>query len=127
MAADIPRPKAVVVISGHWEEECFAVQTAAHPPLLFDYYGFPPHTYELTYPAPGAPDLGRRVRELLEGAGHRVPEDREGQLRYLRDLKARIKAERSASDRVVTATPSWPLSGSRAMIDQVIGELSRRK
>ena len=43
------------------------MQTAAHPPLLFDYYGFPPHTYELTYPAPGAPDLARRVRELLEG------------------------------------------------------------
>ena len=75
MAADIPRPKAVVVISGHWEEECFAVQTAAHPPLLFDYYGFPPHTYKLTYPAPGAPDLARRVRELLEGAGHRTSED----------------------------------------------------
>ena len=45
------------------------------------------------------------VKRKLEAAGHRVPEEREGQLRYLRDLKARIKAERAASDRVVKAAP----------------------
>jgi aromatic ring-opening dioxygenase catalytic subunit (LigB family) len=43
--------------------------TAAAPPLLFDYYGFPPESYELTWPAPGAPELAARVRELLGNAG----------------------------------------------------------
>jgi aromatic ring-opening dioxygenase catalytic subunit (LigB family) len=63
------RPKAVVVISGHWEERLPTVSTAAAPPMLFDYYGFPAHTYELKYPAPGAPDVAEKVRALLTGAG----------------------------------------------------------
>jgi aromatic ring-opening dioxygenase catalytic subunit (LigB family) len=63
------RPKAVLVISGHWEEPEPTVNTAANPPLLFDYYGFPEHTYRLTYPAPGSPALAARARELLGQAG----------------------------------------------------------
>ena len=63
------RPKAVLVISGHWEAERPTVNVGMRPGLLFDYYNFPEHTYRLTYPAPGAPELGARVRELLTGAG----------------------------------------------------------
>jgi aromatic ring-opening dioxygenase catalytic subunit (LigB family) len=63
------RPKAVLVISGHWETERPTVNTAAQPALLFDYYGFPEHTYRLTYPAPGSPSLAARVSELLGVAG----------------------------------------------------------
>ncbi|RMF33446.1 MAG: dioxygenase, partial [Alphaproteobacteria bacterium] len=63
------RPTALLVISGHWEAPVFTVQTGPAPPLLFDYYGFPPETYELTWPAPGDPALAARVRTLLEGAG----------------------------------------------------------
>ena len=59
------RPKAILVISGHWEEERPTVSTAARPGMLYDYYGFLPHTYKLQYPAPGAPDLAARVRNLL--------------------------------------------------------------
>jgi aromatic ring-opening dioxygenase catalytic subunit (LigB family) len=62
------RPASVLVISGHWETERPTVNTATRPPLLFDYYGFPEHTYRLTYPVPGCPPLARRVRELLSGA-----------------------------------------------------------
>src|SRR5581483_4643461 len=63
------RPKAVLVISAHWEAQRPTVNTAQHPSLLFDYYGFPEHTYRLTYPAAGSPQLASRVRELLAGAG----------------------------------------------------------
>ncbi len=63
------RPKAILMISGHWEESVPTVSTAAAPPMLFDYYGFPEHTYRLSYPAPGAPDLAERVRGLLKAAG----------------------------------------------------------
>lgn len=70
LAADIgERPRAVLLISGHWEEPRVAVNTQAAPPLLFDYYGFPPHTYQLRYPAPGDPALAARVQELLAGGG----------------------------------------------------------
>ena len=47
------RPKAVLVISGHWEAAQPTLNVAEKPPLLFDYYGFPEHTYRLTYPVPG--------------------------------------------------------------------------
>jgi len=63
------RPKAVLVISGHWEEARPTLNTAARPGMLFDYYGFPPDTYRLSYPAPGSPELAQRVRALLEEAG----------------------------------------------------------
>jgi aromatic ring-opening dioxygenase catalytic subunit (LigB family) len=63
------RPKAVLVISGHWEEARPTVNTATNPPLLFDYYGFPENTYHLSYPAPGSPAVAAQVRELLQAAG----------------------------------------------------------
>lgn len=69
------RPEAVLVISGHWEEGRPTVNAGAHPPMLFDYYGFPEHTYRLSYPAPGAPELAHRVRGLLEAAGLPAAED----------------------------------------------------
>ena len=71
------RPKAILMISGHWEEDRPTVSTAAKPGMLFDYYGFPEHTYHLKYPAPGSPVLAARVRGLLEGAGLATSEDAE--------------------------------------------------
>jgi aromatic ring-opening dioxygenase catalytic subunit (LigB family) len=63
------KPVAVLVVSGHWEEREPAVMTHPRPPLLYDYYGFPPATYRLRYDAPGSPDLAKRVRSLLGDAG----------------------------------------------------------
>jgi aromatic ring-opening dioxygenase catalytic subunit (LigB family) len=70
LAATLPsRPKAILVVSGHWEETVFVASTAVSPRMIYDYYGFPPHTYELQYPAPGAPELAERVVSLLNAAG----------------------------------------------------------
>ncbi len=63
------RPKAVLVISGHWEEREFTVMAAARPPMVYDYYGFPEYTYHVQYPAPGLPALAEQVRQLIQGAG----------------------------------------------------------
>ena len=71
------RPEAIVVISGHWEEPEFTVNAGAHPPLLFDYYGFPEHTYRLEYPAPGSPELAREICGLLEAVGIPAQQDSE--------------------------------------------------
>lgn len=65
---DVP-PKAVLLISAHWEAPRFTVNAQAAPPLLYDYNGFPAHTYQLTHPAPGSPELAERVRALLAEAG----------------------------------------------------------
>ena len=63
------RPDSIVVVSAHWEEPVVSITAAAAPQLLFDYRGFPPETYEYRYPAPGNPDLARRIHGLLGGAG----------------------------------------------------------
>ena len=71
------KPKAMVVISGHWEEPAVTVQTNPAPPLLFDYYGFPDHTYKLEYAAPGSPELALRLEGLLAESGIRTTTDSE--------------------------------------------------
>lgn len=74
--AQLPeRPKAVVVVSAHWEAKVPTVMTSPRPPMLFDYFGFPEETYRLSWPAPGSPAVSARVRALLEGAGLPTAED----------------------------------------------------
>lgn len=63
------RPRAVFVISGHWESDAFTVSASAAPPMVYDYHGFPDYTYQITYPAPGAPELAARVQALLNAGG----------------------------------------------------------
>lgn len=62
-------PRAVLVISAHWEADRFLVGAAAKPPMVYDYRGFPEHTYHIRYDAPGSPALAERVRVLLAGGG----------------------------------------------------------
>jgi aromatic ring-opening dioxygenase catalytic subunit (LigB family) len=70
MPAQLGRtPKAVLMISGHWEEAEFTLMASPQPPMLYDYGGFPAHTYEIQYPAPGSPELAAQVQSLIDGAG----------------------------------------------------------
>lgn len=69
------KPKALLVVSAHWEEAVPTVMTHASPPMLYDYYGFPPESYEIRWPAPGDPALAARVRDLLGRAGLPTAED----------------------------------------------------
>ncbi len=62
-------PKAVLMVSAHWEEPEFTIMANPKPPMIYDYYGFPDYTYQIQYPAPGAPQLATRVQGLLEDAG----------------------------------------------------------
>jgi aromatic ring-opening dioxygenase catalytic subunit (LigB family) len=63
------KPRALLVISAHWEEPVPTVMTAERPPIYYDYYGFPPESYAITWPAPGDPRLAARVQQLLGDAG----------------------------------------------------------
>ncbi|MBJ7536098.1 DODA-type extradiol aromatic ring-opening family dioxygenase [Marinomonas transparens] len=78
--ADMPnqikeKPKAILMISGHWERNTFGVQSNPAPGMEYDYYGFPPHTYDVKYAAPGSPEVASRVAELIKGAGFSVELD----------------------------------------------------
>jgi aromatic ring-opening dioxygenase catalytic subunit (LigB family) len=77
--ADLPKtpPKAVLAVSAHWEEAKPTVMTSPRPPMLYDYYGFPPESYRITWPAPGEPKIAARVRELLDAAGFETGSDAE--------------------------------------------------
>jgi aromatic ring-opening dioxygenase catalytic subunit (LigB family) len=69
-ASDVPsRPRAILVVSAHWETAVPTVTANPAPSLIYDYTNFPPHTYALRYDAPGSPELATRVRELLANAG----------------------------------------------------------
>jgi len=63
------RPKAVLVVTSHWETDEFTVSSGTAPGMIYDYGGFPPHTYQIRYPAPGEPQLASRVAQLLTDAG----------------------------------------------------------
>jgi aromatic ring-opening dioxygenase catalytic subunit (LigB family) len=70
LPATLPaRPRAILVVSGHWETRGFALTAGEAPSLYFDYYGFPPHTYQLRYDAPGVPALAAQAAQLLRDAG----------------------------------------------------------
>lgn len=79
---EIPRqlpskPQAVLVISGHWEAAGFRVMANPQPSMVYDYSGFPAHTYQVKYSAPGSPELALRVQSLSKAAGIEVALDSE--------------------------------------------------
>lgn len=69
LPSTLPTPRALLVVTAHWEETRPTLSSAAAPGMLYDYGGFPPHTYQVRYPAPGDPALAQRARALLEEAG----------------------------------------------------------
>jgi len=69
LAGRLRRPSAILVISAHWEASVPTITSGANPELIYDYYGFPPESYEITYPCPGEPALAQQVHQALEQAG----------------------------------------------------------
>ncbi|HYC36137.1 MAG TPA: class III extradiol ring-cleavage dioxygenase [Usitatibacter sp.] len=63
------KPRAILVVTGHWEAPQFSVKSGAKPGMIYDYSGFPAHTYSIQYQAPGSPEVAARVKELLDAAG----------------------------------------------------------
>jgi 4,5-DOPA dioxygenase extradiol len=71
---DLPKPKAILMVSAHWEEAPVSLAATTTVPLVYDFGGFPQRYYEVQYAAPGAPELANRVRQLLGGHVHDVPD-----------------------------------------------------
>lgn len=69
------RPRAALVVTAHWETEDFAFSSAQQPGMIYDYNGFPPETYEISYPAPGLPALAQQAAELLHVGGMKADLD----------------------------------------------------
>ncbi len=70
------KPKAVLMISGHWEESTATIMSSPNPPMVYDYFNFPPETYEVVYPAPGSPDFAAKTLSLLQNADIEVSLDK---------------------------------------------------
>ena len=66
LPSQLRKPDAIVVISAHWEESSATLLGAPAPAMFYDYYGFPDEAYEITYPAPGSPELANRITGLLK-------------------------------------------------------------
>jgi 4,5-DOPA dioxygenase extradiol len=67
-SASLPRPASVLMVSAHWEAAPLALGATTTVPLVYDFWGFPEHYYQVKYPAPGAPALAGDVRKLLRAA-----------------------------------------------------------
>lgn len=68
-AARLPRPRAVLIVSAHWESAPLTLgATETGTPLTYDFYGFPERYYRMTYPSPGAPELAARIKALMPDA-----------------------------------------------------------
>jgi 4,5-DOPA dioxygenase extradiol len=74
-SAELPTPTAVLIVSAHWENAPLTLGATTTVPLVYDFWGFPQHYYDVTYPAPGAPDLARDVRNLLRSPTHRIHDE----------------------------------------------------
>jgi 4,5-DOPA dioxygenase extradiol len=64
-AGELPRPRAILVVSAHWESAPLTIGATETVPLVYDFWGFPERYYEVTYPAPGAPELAARIAALM--------------------------------------------------------------
>lgn len=62
-------PRAILMVSGHWEEKSFTISSAERPGMVYDYHGFPDYLYHIEYRAPGSPELAGRVQALLNAGG----------------------------------------------------------
>lgn len=71
-SAAMPRPKAILMVSAHWTSAPTTLGATRTMPLVYDFYGFPRRYYEVTYPAPGAPELAARLDVLLGGGTRRI-------------------------------------------------------
>lgn len=69
LGADLPQPRAIVVVSAHYESAGVRVNTAARPRVIHDFHGFPKALYEMRYDAPGDPDLAAAIVARLRMAG----------------------------------------------------------
>ena len=64
-ASALPRSSSILIVSAHWQTAPMAIGATTRLPLVYDFYGFPEHYYQLTYDAPGAPELAARVKGLM--------------------------------------------------------------
>jgi 4,5-DOPA dioxygenase extradiol len=69
LARRLPRPKAILIASAHWETNLPMLTGSEKPETIHDFYNFPEPLYQLRYPAPGAPEVARRAQALLKDAG----------------------------------------------------------
>lgn len=69
IALKLKKPRAIIMVSAHWETSDIQITASSSPELTYDYYGFPPAAYSIEYPCAGAPDIAGKIHQQLKHAG----------------------------------------------------------
>ncbi len=75
LAASLTKPKAILIISAHWEADLATVTSGAKPDLIYDYSGFSKKSYEIQYPVAGHTELAHKVQQLIQASGMKAKTD----------------------------------------------------
>ena len=75
ITSSIGKPSVILVISAHWEEDIVSITSADSPSLIYDYYGFPEESYNITYPVQGSPVFAEKIYQLLQQQDIEVKKD----------------------------------------------------
>jgi hypothetical protein len=110
LGGELARPKAILVISAHWETSVPTISAMDRNETIHDFFGFPRALYDLHYSAPGSPSVAADVAELLRESGI---ESRIDRARGLDAVAADVSAGRHSRSATVTATSSWTAAPSR--------------
>lgn len=111
LAAELPRPEAILIVSAHYTTRAPAVATAEKPPMIYDFGGFSRALYEMVYPAPGAPEVSRKAARLLSAAGLAAVED--GQRGYDHGVWVPLRIMSPKADIPIGQVSMQPLADAR--------------
>lgn len=126
LAAALPRPRAILVVSAHWESPELQVSGAAKPETWHDFYGFPRELYGLHYPAPGSPALADEVVERLAKAGLAARVDPQRPFDHGAWVPLSLMYPQADIPVVELSLPSHQAPAEQARIGQALAELRRQ-
>ena len=126
LAASLPRPRAILLVSAHWETSDLRLSAASEPGMIHDFYGFPPALYAVQYPASGDPQFARDVQQRLQAAGLPVTLDEQRPLDHGAWVPLSLMYPQADIPVVQLSLPSHAGTALQLKIGELLAELRQQ-